>query len=109
VTTVEMAHILDALYEHRAPNLPIHALADVLDRLLWCLDDNGAALLRVREQWLVGDDKGRIELALAMNESYPFSDAQRMREVLATISRTWPDLAARCEAVIAKRRQEYGD
>ena len=43
----DMADVMEFLYAHRAPNLPADALAEVLDRLIWCLDDNGDAIMRV--------------------------------------------------------------
>lgn len=45
-----------------APRPPADALAEVFDRLLWCRDDNGDAILRVREKWLQFDDAGASRL-----------------------------------------------
>lgn len=67
----ELATAMDLLVRHRAPSLAPEALADVFDRLIWCLDDEGAALLSVVEAWLLGDDRDRVEIALAMTESFP--------------------------------------
>lgn len=105
MTAAEMARIMDALYAHRAPALPAHALADIFDRMIWCLDDQGAALLQVREDWLASDDRGRVEVALAMDETFPFNDVKKMDEVLAQISAKWPDLSATCQNI---RRMRAG-
>lgn len=40
---------MEFLYQHKAPALRFEDLAEVLDQLIWCLDDNGQAILRVRE------------------------------------------------------------
>jgi hypothetical protein len=94
-----MTLVMDTLYERRAPALRPEALADIFDRLLWCLDDEGAALLEVREKWLMSHDRGRVEVALAMNETFPFNDPLKMVEVLDSISTRWPDLSAQCQRI----------
>ena len=105
----DMARIMDTLYLHRAPNLPHTVLADIFDRLIWCLDDNGEALLKVRERWLSSGDRGRVDLALAMDETFPFGSAQQMKDALSRISAKWPDLEAQCNKLIEGRaRVESG-
>ena len=103
VNIAEMRDVLEFLYKHKAPALRFEDLAEVLDQLIWCLDDNGEALLRVRESWLTSDDRGRVELALAMRETFPFRDAAQMVEVLTQISGRWPDLRDTCEKLIQAR------
>ncbi|QSQ15622.1 hypothetical protein [Myxococcus landrumensis] len=99
MNVAEMSRIMDSLYEHRAPALPSHALADNFDRMIWCLDDQGAALLQVREDWLISGDRGRVEVALDMEETFPFSDSQKMNDVLGQISARWPELSAKCRSI----------
>ena len=60
-------------------------------------------LLKVRELWLTSDDRERIEIALAMNETFPFNDVTQMNDVLSRIAATWPDLAARCDDLRTRR------
>ena len=103
MTIADMAFVMDLIYMHRAPALRPEDLAEIFDQLVWCLEDNGAALLQVREDWLMSDDRGRVELALAMREVFPFDDAAQMAEVLGRISVKWPDLRATCEALIERR------
>jgi hypothetical protein len=104
VTQAEISAVMDTLFVHRAAALPSDALADVFDRLIWCLDDNGAALLRVREDWLQSDELDRVDVALAMDESFPFADLTTMEDVFARISAKWPHLAHRCDSIAAARR-----
>jgi hypothetical protein len=104
-TYAEMSNVMDWLIGHRAPALPADALAEVFDRMIWCLDDNGGALLQVREQWLVSEDRDRVEIALAMQETFPFQEAAKMNEVFARISAKWPELAASCEAIRQARER----
>ncbi|WP_223645496.1 hypothetical protein [Corallococcus sp. EGB] len=110
MTAEEMTRIIDTLYAHRAPALPAHALAEIFNRMLWCLDDEGAALLQVGEDWLSSDDRGRVAIALAMDETFPFNDSKKMDEVLSWISSKWPDLSARCQRIREMRAaSESGD
>jgi hypothetical protein len=101
-----MTALMEGLYGNRAPGLPASALADVFDRLVWCLVDNGAALLQVREDWLVSDDRGKVEIALAMKETFPFSDAATMERAFSAVTTKWPDLASVCEGIIDARRKQ---
>jgi hypothetical protein len=94
---------MDFLMSHRAPSLPPIALAEVFDRLIWCLADNGAALLQVRESWLRSEDRDRVEVALAMNETYPFTRFEDMRAALTRITSRWPDLEPRCAELLESR------
>jgi hypothetical protein len=94
------------LCDHRAVALPVEALSDIFDRLIWCLDDQGAALLVVRERWLQSDERDRVEVALAMDEAFPFADVQTMAAVFAQISAKWPELSARCQSLSDSRRKQ---
>ncbi|MEO7731168.1 MAG: hypothetical protein ABIY55_09370 [Kofleriaceae bacterium] len=106
MTQHEMAQVMDFLFAQRVDGLPPAALAEVFDRLIWCLVDNGGALLEVRESWLTSDDKARVEIALAMDETYPFNKLEKMDSVFAKIATKWPDLASRCEKIAAARRAQ---
>ena len=97
--------MMEFLFANRAPSLPPQALADVFDQLIWCMADNGEALLKVREDWLRSNDKPRVEIALAMNETYPFDDASEMEAVFSQISEKWPELSARCRQLMAARNE----
>lgn len=99
----DISSIMEMLYTHRAPALPPKGLAEVFDRLIWCLDDQGASLLRVREEWLVSGDRARVEIALAMDEAFPFDTSAEMTKVFSRISARWPELSGACERVQASR------
>jgi hypothetical protein len=104
VTIADMAHVMDFIYNHRAPSLRPEDVAEIYGQLIWSLSDEAAAfLLQVREEWLISGDRGRVELALAIGEVFPFRDATRMAEVLGQVSTKWPDLRDRCESMIKER------
>jgi hypothetical protein len=93
--------IMHFLVANASPGLPPEALAEVFDRLIWCLADNGAEIGAVREQWLDGDDPQRVEIALAMNETFPFNGGEAMASGLDRIARRWPMFAKRCAEIAA--------
>lgn len=99
----DMALIMDMLMDHRAPALPPKGLAEVFDRLIWCMDDQGTSLLSVCEDWLESDDRDRVEVALAMDEAFPYANPETMDEVFSQISTRWPDLADTCDRIRAAR------
>lgn len=106
MTFEEMSGLMEFLYTHRAPSLPPGALAEVFDRLIWCMEDEGAMLLEIRELWLTSDDRGRVEIALLMDEVFPFREATQMNEVLSRIATTWPDLSPRCNDLRTRRAEQ---
>lgn len=81
--------------------------ADVLERLCWASDDPGGLLLQAREMWLRSDDRRRVEVALAFDETFPFREHVEMEEVLRRIGHRWPDLVARCEQLTRLRKCTY--
>lgn len=89
---ISVEQVLDHLIAHRASALPLKALADVFDRLIWITDDNGAEILRLRDQWLAGDDPVRAEIALRMNEVYPAESETGFDALAAKVGSRWPDL-----------------
>lgn len=101
----EMIQVVEFLYAHRAPNLPPSALAEILDQLLWSLDEQGQEILRVQETWLSSDDKDRVEVALAMNQVFPFDDMHTMTTKFQEIVGRWPEFAARCAAIKEARER----
>lgn len=80
-------------------------LARLFDFLAWQTEDNGAAIVRTADRWLVeGSDIRKLMVALNL-EVYPFPDAHEMYRVLAHLAAIHPQLSDRCEDLIASRRQ----
>lgn len=84
--------------DRRAKGQP-HAfakIAEVLNTLIWVMDDNGTDIGELIDSWLRGDDEARIEVALAV-ELIPFRDEVERKSELERIAERWPRFAARCE------------
>lgn len=96
-TTEEM---MEFLWQRRVSNLPPAALAEVFDRLIWCMDDNGAELLRVRAKWLTSDDIEKVRIALAMDEVFPGNTREAIATLCAGLVSRWPELQPECERLL---------
>lgn len=101
-----MNNVADYLFD-RSPYAVEHLpgkLAEVLSSLLWIMDDNGTEIMEAVERWLKSDDYVRVREALAIDSILPFGDQSEMETVLSRIRMRWPDLAGRCDELVAVRR-----
>jgi len=97
--SMELPDIMEFLLRSTAPNLPSKALAEVFDRLIWCLADNGKELLATRDIWLQSDDRQKVAIALDMDETLPLDGGLQLRTILHGIASRWPEFAKRCENI----------
>jgi hypothetical protein len=97
---------LETIVEARAKNLPVSALAEVLDRLMWCMDDNGHTIVQLQLQWLKENDEYRAGIALTMSEAFPFSNMQEARDALGALQERWPHHGAACSSFLEKWQKE---
>jgi hypothetical protein len=98
--------IAEWLFVRRARDLPSKALADIFDRLVWIVDDNGGEICATLERWLKSSDRDRVEVALQVDGVFPFRDAHEMEAVLSRVASTWPDFAERCRKIMDTRRKQ---
>lgn len=98
--------IMSFFIENSAPNLPPEALAEVFDKLIWCLSDNGEGILEVRKEWIAGDDLFKVEVALAMTETFPYETREEMVIRFDEIVNKWPDLESRCSEILSEWDQQ---
>lgn len=81
------------------------AVAKTLDSLIWCLADNGHQIILAQERWLrAAQDKHRVEIALAMNETFPFQTLAEMSSVFSHVCSVWPELETHCDRTLKERR-----
>lgn len=67
----------------------------VLELLLWYAPDNGAAIVRTVERWLLESNPKKIAVALAMSERFPLKNREEAERALARIKKESPELARR--------------
>ena len=98
----ELRDCLEYLYTNRAEKLPPAGLAEVFDRLIWCLSDNGTQISTIQREWLCCQDTEKVKIALEMDEACPFENSNQMIQVLTSISTKWPELKKKCDEVSAR-------
>ncbi len=97
---ITIEEIMTYLVRNRIPVLPAASLAEVFDRLIWCLADNGRGILEARKDWLECDDPAKVEIALNMSETFPCDTREEMVELFDKIADKWPRLTDRCDEII---------
>ena len=97
------ANLAARLYDAVPQARPWEHVADLFGFLIWSTSDNGAALMRTMEQWLlVADDVRQVHVALHL-DVYPFEDRGDMERVLRRVAERWPQAAAKCAELISSR------
>ena len=102
-----MKEFMEYIVADRVKGLPSDAVSDVFDRLIWCMADNGEEIGKVRREWLQSEDKYKVEVALDMNEVYPFATRAEMESRFARIASCWPDLKDKCERWLTKWDEQF--
>jgi hypothetical protein len=101
--------MLDTLVDRLEPTLPGDALGEVLNRLLWLMDDNGRDLIEVCRQWLTSEDRRRVEAALSIEDSWLYEERAELRNHLAQVKERWPHLAGRIDSILGAYDRQMGD
>ena len=60
----------------------------------------------MREKWLQGESLERCEIALEMNETFPFDSINEMINVFEALVSKWPQLRGHCDSIIGNRREQ---
>ncbi len=105
----EMLDVMNFILNRHVNGLPVSALSEVFDRLIWCLDDNGSALEQVRRQWLSSNTRKEVEAALFMSATFPYDNLSELEICFERISYKWPDLEVRCNEVLNNWKNQFLD
>lgn len=97
-------NLADRLFADIPDSLSFRQVARLFDFLAWQTDDNGSAMTRTAERWLVeGTGLRKIQIALNL-EVYPFADEHEMYRVLSDVAISHPQAASRCRWLISSRK-----
>lgn len=97
--------LAERLYAEIPLNYAWEVVADLLGILSWTTSDNGSAITRTAERWLIAaEDLRKVRIALHL-DVYPFLDREQMERVLEQVAAIHPDVSERCADLIASRRQ----
>src|SRR5262249_3917204 len=94
--------MMDLVIENSAPGLEPEVIADLFDRLIRILADNGAALHRIVRGWLEdGSDLRRLRIALAMDEVFFYDQRSELQADFQRLTSRGPELDAACKRILA--------
>ena len=84
-------------------------IADLFGILIWSTSDNGGALMRTMEQWLLdATDVRQVQIALHLHV-YPFSSPSSkggtMDRVLGDVAAKFPQVSERCRELVESFRR----
>ena len=92
-----MDSITESLFRRRAPSLVPGVLADLFSRLVWTMDDNGAEVVRIMQQWIESGDAERARVALAFDEGFLYPTRDEMVSAFNRVCARLPELRAACD------------
>ena len=97
--------LAERLFNEIPRTVPFEIVSELFDLLSWRTNDNGTAITRTLESWLMeGLDNRKLLVALHV-EVYPFLDAGEMERVLSDLGYKTPRVAARCKSLIESRNR----
>lgn len=103
-----ISDVMNFLFDNAGSHLAPKVLAGLFDQMLWILnDENGAGINEVRQEWLLGRDSRRVEVALLMDEIFPFDGRARMEQEFIKIREEWPHLGDICDQILKQWDMQF--
>ncbi|EUB84920.1 hypothetical protein [Pseudomonas sp. GM30] len=97
-------NLADRLFADIPDSISFMQVARLFDFLAWQTEDNGSAMTRSIERWLVeGTNLRKVQIALNL-EIYPFPDEREMYRVLSDVAASLPEMADKCQQIISSRK-----
>lgn len=98
--------LANRIYSEINESTPWSVVANLFGILIWSTRDNGYALTKETEEWLVSADNPR-KILIALNTGiYPFMEFEEMQFVLKRIINKYPSLEEQCNNLISSRRKQ---
>ncbi|WP_237066876.1 hypothetical protein [Microbulbifer guangxiensis] len=95
--------LTNRLYSEIDSTVPWKVVADLYSILIWSTSDNGAAISRETEKWIIEcSDERKISIALHL-DTYPFLDLKEMVDQLNAVAEKFPRLKDKCNYLITSR------
>lgn len=97
-------NLADQLFADIPDSISFMQVARLFDFLAWQTEDNGSAMTRAIERWLVeGTSLRKVQIALNL-DVYPFLDEREMDRVLFDVAVSLPEMDDRCQQIISSRK-----
>jgi hypothetical protein len=103
----EDEQLADRLLADIPTDWPADVIANLFGILVWSTEDNGAAITRTADRWLIeGNDPRKIQIALSL-DVFPLWTLARAgaEELLVRISCRFPQFKCECDRWIVHRRE----
>ena len=98
-------NLADRLFADIPDSTSFMLVARLFDFLAWQTHDNGSAMTRAVERWLLeGTDLRKIQIALNL-EVFPFPDEYEMYRALSDVAISHPQVADNCQQLISSRQR----
>ncbi len=98
-------NLAERLYADCAPSVAWPVIADLFSILIWTTNDNGHALTRTTERWLIEcNDERKVNVAINL-DSYPFMEQVEMARYLSVAAKNFPSSTDRCNELLAERKK----
>jgi hypothetical protein len=78
-------------------NTDLRKIARMLDVLIWSTPDNGTKLDRLIHDWIISDDKRKVQMILFREDDFPRRTPVENKEVLSMVKIKFPDLSGLCD------------
>ena len=97
-------NLADRLFADIPDSISFMQVARLFDFLAWQTEDNGSAMTRAIERWLVeGTNLRKVQIALNL-DVYPFLDERELDRVLSDVAVSLPEMADRCRQITSSRK-----
>jgi len=97
-------NLADRLFSDIPDSISFLLVAKLFNLLAWQTEDNGSAMTRTVERWLVeGENMRKVQIALNL-DVYPFVEEDEMCRVLSYVAVSHPQLADKCQQLISSRQ-----
>ena len=96
----ESMNLAESLFTKRARNLNPESLGDILGRLIWIVDDNGTEITRTLAEWLRGEDREKIAVALSFDEVFLADTPEQLGILFDQVCVRFPEFRAKCDGIL---------
>lgn len=93
-------NIADIIFDRRSKSATPDGIADILGRLIWLMDDNGAEIHEALVRWVESGDLERAEVALLCDEVFLFNTREEMTASFSRLCAKFPTLKVQCDEII---------
>ena len=100
-------NITEEIFERRAKNAKPEWVADLFQRLVWLLSDNGEEIVQTLGRWVDSGDLERSRVALAFQDVFLFSTRDQMVEAYGRLAARFPQFRTECDATLKRWDNQF--